>query len=54
MGRSRLATYVIDKGVCPEDLWGRPEDLVKPDLLDPLIRNGVLREAKTIYVATSG
>ncbi|MDA8192690.1 MAG: nucleotidyltransferase domain-containing protein [Thermaerobacter sp.] len=35
-----------------EDLWGRPVDLVKPHLLDPLIRDEVLTEAKTIYVAT--
>jgi predicted nucleotidyltransferase len=37
-----------------EDLLGRPVDLVKPDLLDPQIRDAVLREAKTIYVATPG
>lgn len=35
-----------------EDLWGRPVDLVKPHLLNPLIRDAVLKEAITIYVAT--
>lgn len=35
-----------------EDLWGRPVDLVKPHLLDPLIRDEVLQEAKPIYVAS--
>lgn len=34
-----------------EDLWGRPVDLVKPQNLDPLIRDAVLREAQLIYVA---
>ena len=33
------------------DLWGRPVDLVKPHLLDESIRNRVLQEAQTIYVA---
>lgn len=34
-----------------EELWGRPVDLVKPQYLDPLIRDAVLREARLIYVA---
>jgi predicted nucleotidyltransferase len=37
-----------------EDLLGRPVDLVKPDLLDPLIRDAVIKEAKPIYVASPG
>lgn len=37
-----------------EDLWGRRVDMVKPSLLDPLIRDQVLREAKPIYVSTPG
>lgn len=37
-----------------EDLLGRPVDLVKPHLLDPLIRDDVPREAQRIYVATPG
>lgn len=36
-----------------EDLWGRRVDLIKPQLLDPLIRDEVLKEARTIYVAPS-
>jgi predicted nucleotidyltransferase len=34
-----------------EDLWGRPVDLIKPHLLDPLIRDEVLAEERVIYVA---
>ena len=32
------------------DLWERSVDLVKPELLDPRIRDAVLKEARTIYV----
>lgn len=35
-----------------EDLWGRPVDLIKPHLLDPLIRDEVLAEERVIYVAS--
>lgn len=35
-----------------EDLWGRPVDLIKPDLLDARVRDEVLKEARTIYVAS--
>lgn len=41
----------IDLLLALEDLWGRSVDLVKPHLLDPAIRDHVMREAKTIYVA---
>ncbi len=34
------------------DLWERAVDLVKPELLDPRIRDAVLKEARTIYVET--
>lgn len=43
----------IDLLLALEDLWGRSVDLVKPQLLDPVIREDVLREAETIYVAPS-
>lgn len=43
----------IDLLLTLEDIWGRSVDLVKPDLLDPMIRDDVLREAQTIYVAPS-
>lgn len=35
-----------------EDLWGRPVDLMKPHLLDALIRDDVLAEERIIYVAS--
>lgn len=31
-----------------EDLWGRPVDLIKPHLLDALIRNEVLADERII------
>ncbi len=43
----------IDLVLALEDVWGRSVDLVKPHLLDPVIREDVLREAQTIYVAPS-
>lgn len=43
----------IDLILALEDLWGRPVDLVKPHLLDPMVRDQVLKEAQTIYVAPS-
>jgi len=43
----------IDLLLALEDVWGRSVDLVKPQLLDPMIREDVLREARTIYVAPS-
>jgi hypothetical protein len=43
----------IDLLLALEDVWGRSVDLVKPHLLDPVIREDVLREAQTIYVAPS-
>jgi len=43
----------IDLLLALEDIWGRSVDLVKPHLLDPMIRDDVLREAHTIYVAPS-
>lgn len=36
-----------------EDLWGRPVDLIKPHLLDALIRDEVLAEQRILYVAPS-
>ena len=43
----------IDLLLALEDIWGRSVDLVKPHLLDPMIRDDVLQEAQTIYVAPS-
>ena len=43
----------IDLLLALEDVWGRPVDLVKPQFLDPMIRDEVLQEAQTIYVASS-
>lgn len=34
-----------------EDLWERPVDLIKPHLLDALIRDEVFAEERVIYVA---
>ncbi len=43
----------IDLLLALENLWGRSVDLVKPHLLDPVIRDEVLEEAQPIYVAPS-
>lgn len=43
----------IDLLLALEDIWGCSVDLVKPHLLDPMIRDSVLREAQAIYVAPS-
>ncbi len=53
--QSRIATLMdwIHLKQALEDVWGRPVDLVEPELLDELIRDDVLREERTIYVAPS-
>lgn len=43
----------IDLLLALEDVWGRPVDLVKPKFLNHMIREEVLQEAQTIYVASS-
>ncbi|MDA8198927.1 MAG: nucleotidyltransferase domain-containing protein [Thermaerobacter sp.] len=43
----------IDLLLALEDMWGRPVDLVKPKFLNRMIREEVLQEAQTIYVASS-
>ena len=53
--QSRIASLMdwIHLKQALEDVWGRPVDLVEPDLLDELIRDEVLGEERLIYVAPS-